>query len=308
MVKLALALFVGIRGFASVASAQITFVPRGDVERVQKAIADGVPNDAPVRMVSLNNRFQLGVYTLNSRPSAAPAPGTPIMGFYHNDIAEVYLVISGAGILRVGGMLENPKVDDPAQRPVKEIRGPGVTRVFMGIRIRKSPPGISSIVPPGVPHSPGEMFETTKIVRIVIDPHNVLPIFPPPAQPRSVTRPETPATPAPKLAGTFTYIPKATVDQALRERRRTLHTVELPAIRFRLSVATMHEPKASGLAELYYMLKGKGTVQSSGSQQQTESGDVIIAARGSRVGGKTNAAPRDMIRIAFDPDDRMPLK
>ena len=86
-----------------------TFIPEADVEKVQQAIENGLPNDSPVRMVDISGRFDLGVYTLNSRPTKPPEPGTPIMGWYHNDIAEVYIIASGAGTWRVGGEIENPR-------------------------------------------------------------------------------------------------------------------------------------------------------------------------------------------------------
>src|SRR3974377_1086388 len=89
-----------------------TFIPRADVEKVQKAIENGLPNDSPVRMVDISGRFDLGVYTLNSRPGKPPDPGTPVMGWYHNELAEVYVIASGAGTWRVGGEIENPKADD----------------------------------------------------------------------------------------------------------------------------------------------------------------------------------------------------
>ena len=49
-----------------------TFIPKADVEKVQKAIENGTPNDSPVRMVDISGRFDLGVYTLNSRPGKPP--------------------------------------------------------------------------------------------------------------------------------------------------------------------------------------------------------------------------------------------
>ena len=110
-----------------------TFVSKADVEKVQTAIANGTPNDAPVRMVNMSNRFNLGVYTLNSPPSKPPAPGAPVMGFYHNDIAEVYLITSGNGFWRVGGELEDPKADDVNSHGVKDVRGPGVVGVLKGV-------------------------------------------------------------------------------------------------------------------------------------------------------------------------------
>jgi mannose-6-phosphate isomerase-like protein (cupin superfamily) len=137
-----------------------TFIPKVDVEKVQKAIADGFPNDAPVHMVDVANRFNLGVYTLNSAPTKPAAPGTPVMGFYHNDIAEIYLIVSGNGTWRVGGELENPKADDNNSRGVKEVRGPGVVGVLKGYTNQKITAGDILIVPPGVPHSPGDMIET----------------------------------------------------------------------------------------------------------------------------------------------------
>src|SRR5579864_7912192 len=114
-----------------------TFIPKADVEKVQTAIENGRPNDAPVRMVNVSNRFNLGVYTLNSRPTKPPEPGAPVMGFYHNDIAEIYIIVSGAGIWRVGGELENPKADDLSGRSVKEVRGPGVVGVLKGYTNQK---------------------------------------------------------------------------------------------------------------------------------------------------------------------------
>jgi hypothetical protein len=109
-----------------------TFIPKADVERVEEAIENGLPNDSPVRMVNISGRFNLGVYTLNSPPSQPVRPGSPVSGFYHNDIAEVYIVASGAGTWRVGGELENPKVDDAGGRSVKQVRGPGVVGVLKG--------------------------------------------------------------------------------------------------------------------------------------------------------------------------------
>ena len=334
-----------------------TFIPKADVEKVQKEIESGRPNDAPVRMVNISNRFNLGVYTLNSKPSQPPTPGTPVMGFYHNDIAEVYIITSGAGVWRVGGELENPKADDVGGRSVKEVRGPGVVGVLKGYTNQKITAGDVLIVPPGVPHSPGEMMETTKIIRVVIDPHKVLPIFPPTGQATSAALPAAPAKPAPKLAGTFTFIPKADFDKTLKETEapgtygdRAVRTVDLPAINFRVGVYVIHRAKpsdtvpASGwyhthIAEIYYLMRGAGTFMIGGSldnpteddansystkvvrgpsvsgtfrgvtEQKIEAGDLVIAPIGvPHVTGRATVAPRDIMRIALDPDRVLPLK
>ncbi|MGA2713592.1 MAG: hypothetical protein ABSG41_10850 [Bryobacteraceae bacterium] len=334
-----------------------TFIPKADVEKVQKAIENGFPNDAPVRMVDIANRFHLGVYTLNSMPTKPVAPGTPVMGFYHNDIAEVYLIVSGNGTWRVGGELENPKADDNASRGVKEVRGPGVVGVLKGYTNQKITAGDILIVPPGVPHSPGDMMETTKIIRVVIDPHKVLPLVPSAGQTSSASLPPVPAKPAPNLPGTWTFIPRAEIEKTMKEIEvpgtygdRAVRTVDLPAINFRVGVYVLHgtklsdKPPTSGwyhtnIAEIYYFLRGAGTFVIGGSlenptpddansystkvvrgpsvsgimkgftEQKIEAGDLLIAPTGvPHIPGKVTIVPRDIVRIALDPDKVLPLK
>ena len=334
---------------------EFTFIPKADVEKVQQAIESGLPNDSPVRMVDISGRFDVGVYTLNSRPTKPPEPATPVMGWYHNDIAEVYIIASGAGTWRVGGEIEDPKADDLNGRSVKEVRGPGVVGVLKGFTDQKIAAGDVLIVPPGVPHSPGVMAEQAKIIRVVIDPHKVLPLFPHTGQnPRATP---APARVAPKLPGTFTFLPKAEIDKTLKETEtpgtygdRAVRTVDLPALNFRLGVYVIHraapssEAPASGwyhthIAEIYYVIRGAGTFMVGGTLENPtlddpnsystkvvrgpsvsgtfkgvtelpiEVGDLIIAPMGvPHVTGRTTQAPRDILRIALDPDKVLPLK
>lgn len=334
-----------------------TFVPGSDIAKVQTNIDNGFPNDAPVRMVNVANRFNLGVYTLNSKPTPPPKPDTPVMGFYHNDIAEIYIIQSGNGSWRVGGVLENPVADDPESRGVKEIRGPGVVGVLKGYTDQKITAGDVLIVPPGVPHSPGVMLETTKIVRVVVDPHKVMPLYPGPGT-TSVKAAQKAAAKVPgNLPGTFTFIPKADIDRTLKETEApgahgdvAVRTVDLPALNYRLGVYVLHGTKtseqvpASGwyhthIAEIYTFLRGSGTFIVGGSlenptaddpasystrmvrgpsvsgtfngatEQRLEAGDWLIAPIGvPHVPGKITAAPRDIMRIAIDPDRVLPLK
>jgi mannose-6-phosphate isomerase-like protein (cupin superfamily) len=332
-----------------------TFIPKADVEKVQQAIEKGLPNDSPVRMVDISGQFDLGVYTLNLRPSRPPEAGTPVMGWYHNDIAEVYIIASGAGTWRVGGEIENPKPDDLNSRSVKEVRGPGVVGALKGFTDQKIAAGDVLIVPPGVPHSPGVMSEQTKIIRVVIDPHKVLPLFPRTAQNPPAT--PAPAKLAPKLPGIFTFVSKAEIDKTIKETEtpgtygdRAVRTVDLPALNFRVAVYVIHraapsnEAPASGwyhtnIAEIYYLMRGAGTFMVGGSlenptaddpnsystkvvrgpsvsgkfkgvtEQKIEAGDLVIAPIGvPHVTGRTTLAPRDIMRIALDPDKVLPLK
>jgi mannose-6-phosphate isomerase-like protein (cupin superfamily) len=201
------------------------------------------------------------------------------------------------------------------------------------------------------------MMETTKIIRIVIDPHRVLPIFPPTGQASSAALSPAPPRPAPKLAGTYTYISAAEIDKTLKETEtpgtygdRAVRTVDLPAINFRLGVYVLHGTKPSQnvpsngwyhthIAEIYYLMRGAGTFMIGGSlenpseddpnsyatkmvrgpsvsgafkgvtEQKMDAGDLLIAPIGvPHIPGKTTVAPRDIMRIALDPDKVLPLK
>jgi len=338
-----------------------TFIPKGDVEKVQKAILNGTPNDSPVRMVNMGSKFDLGVYTLNYAEPSKPRPaGAPVNGWYHNDIAELYYFATGAGSWRVGGELENPKDDDNNGRSVKEVRGPGVVGVLKGYTDQKFKAGDVLIVPPGVPHSPGDMTEPTTIIRFVIDPNRVLPLRPAAAQAPAPTPRKTTAKPAPNMPGTFTFISKADIDKVLKEIEtvpgpsgdRPVRTVDLPNMNYRLGVyvlRTAEMPKkaeAAGagwyhthIAEAYYFLRGSGTFAIGGTLENPvaddpnawsskmvrgpsvsgtfkgatevkfEAGDILIAPTGvPHRPSQTLSVPRDILRIAIDPDKVLPLK
>jgi mannose-6-phosphate isomerase-like protein (cupin superfamily) len=341
------------------AAGSFTFISRADIDRVQDAIENGLPNDAPVRTVTIANKFNLGVYTLNSRPGPPTAPGTPVTGWYHKDIAELYYVVSGAGTWRVGGELQNPAEDDPNGRADREIRGPSVGGTLKGYTDQKIAAGDVLIVPPGVPHSPGTMSQTTKIIRIVIDPKRVLPLHPASgnASPTEAPRRKAAGTPPAKLPGTFTFIPRAEIEKTLKAIEvpgaygdQAVRTVDLANMNYRLGVYVLHTVKPSQtapssgwyhteIAELYYVMSGAGTFRIGGSledpvpddpnsystrmvrgpsvsgkfkgatEQSIAAGDILIAPiRVPHTPGKTTSAPRDIVRIAIDPNKVLPLK
>lgn len=335
------------------------YVPKADVEKVQQSIEDGAtPNDAPVRMVDVGGKYNIGVYTLNSPVGGAPKPGAPVLGFYHLDIAEVYYIASGSGHWRVGGELVDPKWDDVTLHPVKEVRGPGAGGVLKGFTNQEIHAGDVLIIPPGVPHSPGEMMERTKIVRIVIDAHKSLPLHGANGQNGAFPALKQPTgTPPANLPGAWTFIPKADIDRVLKEEEtpgptgdRPVRTVDLPGFKSRVGVYVLHGTKASdnvpkvgwyhnNIAEVYTFLRGAGTFVIGGelenpaqddansvstklvrgpsvsgtfkgqTEQKMEPGDWLIAPTGvPHVPGKVTGVPRDILRIAIDPDRVLPLK
>jgi mannose-6-phosphate isomerase-like protein (cupin superfamily) len=338
------------------------YIPRADVAKVQAAIQNGLPNDSPVRMVDVGGKYNIGIYTLNYSEPSKPRPAdAPVNGWYHRDIAEVYYFASGAGTWRVGGELENAAEDDPSGRSVREVRGPGVIGILKGYTDQKFSAGDIIIVPPGVPHTPGVITEPTKIIRVVIDPHRVMPLFPATTQTSAPSPAHAPAgKPAASLPGTFTYIPKADVDRVLKEEEtpgpsgdRPVRTVDLPNINWRLGVYVLHSPEmpktpggpaTSGwyhthIAEIYYFMQGAGTFMIGGSLDNPtadapdsystrmvrgpsvsgvfkgatnlkfEAGDLLIAPVGvPHTPSQITAVPRDILRIAIDPDKVLPLK
>jgi mannose-6-phosphate isomerase-like protein (cupin superfamily) len=358
--RMGLSLFVSIISLMAQAPPvrNFTFIPRADIEEVQAAIEKGLPNDAPVRTVNIANKFNVGVYTLNSRPSPPAAPGAPVTGWYHMDIAELYYVVSGMGTWRVGGELENPAQDDPNGRADREIGGPSVGGVLKGYTDQTITAGDVLIVPPGVPHSPGTMAQTTKIIRIVIDPKRVLPLHPAVGNPQpQVPRQAAAGKPPAKLPGTFTFIPKAEIEKTVKAIEvpgaygdQAVRTIDLANMNCRLGVYVLHTVKPSKtapssgwyhteIAELYYVMKGAGTFMIGGSlespvpddpdsystkmvrgpsvsgkfkgatEQSIAAGDILIAPIGvPHTPGKTAGAPRDILRIAVDPNKVLPLK
>jgi len=300
-----------------------TFIPKTDIDTKMKAIEDGTPGDIPVRVVDAG-RYNLGVYALRYEPPAKPAAaGAPVTGFYHSHIAEIYYIRSGGGFFHVGGSLENVKENDPTGRAVTSIGGPGATGILKGYTKQKLSVGDIMIMPPGVPHSPGEMTHGTSIIRMVIDPRKVLPLYPtngpPPQQPRVVN-------PAPKLPGSVTIITKAEIDKMLKEIEdvpgpstdRAVRTIDLANMNYRLGVYVLRTaqmprtPESAGvgwyhthIAEMYYFLHGTGTFAIGGSLEnpQEDAADAWSTrmVRGPSVSGnfkghtEVKFVPGDMI-------------
>ena len=234
-----------------------------------------------------------------------------------------------------------------------------MTGTLKGFTNQKLTAGDVLIVGPGVPHSPGDFTERTKIVRVVIDPHKVMPIFPASGQ-ASKPVPVATGKPASKMPGTWVYIPKADVDKVMKDIEKpgaygdqAVRTIDLPNINYRVGVYVLHSanlpktpqtPAKSGwyhtsIAEIYYFMRGAGgfmiggTLENpkpdaadsyatkmvrgpsvsgdfkGGTQQMVEAGDMLIAPTGvPHTPSMTTAVPRDIMRIAIDPDHVLPLK
>ena len=162
------------------AAAQHT--PRGTATDVKKAEIDATVrktvaapvSDQAIRVVSINNEYNVGVGVVHRAKTAGRDVGG---GIEHSQITEVYHVIEGNGTLVTGGPMTDLK-EEPADTPVvKVLNGPSTRGgPLQGGVSRKLGPGDVVIIPPNTPHWFSEIT-TDQIVYLVIriDPHQVLP-------------------------------------------------------------------------------------------------------------------------------------
>src|SRR6266566_2884722 len=114
---------------ASAAWAQAQHTPRGTATDVSKGEIDSTvqkPAAAPVsdqaiRVVSVNNDYNVGVGVVHRAKTAGRDIGG---GIEHSQITEIYHVISGNGTLMTDGTIENPKDQAPDSPVVTTLNGP----------------------------------------------------------------------------------------------------------------------------------------------------------------------------------------
>ena len=140
---------------------------------VEKTAKDAV-NDSQLRVVSINNEYNVGVGVVHRARTAGRDIGG---GIEHSEITEVYHIISGTGTLVLGGNIDNAKAP-PADSPVvRVLNGPstGGGRVVGGTGTTLGP-GDVVIIPPNTPHWWTDI-PTDQIVYLVVrmDPKKVLP-------------------------------------------------------------------------------------------------------------------------------------
>ncbi len=152
------------------------YITDEDIKAVLKHAADThrtIP-DNTLRVIDMD-KYQLGVAVVNrgAMGSAAPAnanvaasgnatpatacgkqqPGaTGPNGIFHDDTAESYVVISGAGTLITGGTIVNGKRSGPTDEVTTILNGPSCGGTMVGYASRQIKVGDVIIIPEGVPH------------------------------------------------------------------------------------------------------------------------------------------------------------
>ena len=149
-------------------------VSNADIQATVQKTASARVSDQQIRVVSINNEYNVGVGVVHR---ARTEPGGRGNGIEHSQITEIYHVISGNATLVTGGTIENPRESSPESPVVKVLNGPssGGGAIKGGVS-RKVGAGDVVVIPPNTPHWFSEI-STDQIVYLVVrvDPHKVLP-------------------------------------------------------------------------------------------------------------------------------------
>jgi len=140
---------------------------------VQKTASAAV-SDQAIRVVSINNEYNIGVGVVHRAKTAGRNIGG---GIEHSQITEVYHVIEGNATLVTGGDIESPVESSADSAVVKVLNGPstGGGPVRNGAA-RRIGPGDVVIIPPNTPHWFTEITSDQIVYLVVrVDPHKVLP-------------------------------------------------------------------------------------------------------------------------------------
>lgn len=143
-------------------------ITKADVDTLLKNAPPAV--DQQLRVVDMG-KYNLGVGVIH-RVATKDKPGDPISGPYHDYTAEVYIIMSGGGILTTGGTM----VDKKPGTNINILNGPGGNGTAgQGAYSRKVGPGDIIIIPPGVLHAWSQITDHVTYLSVRPDPDRVLP-------------------------------------------------------------------------------------------------------------------------------------
>jgi mannose-6-phosphate isomerase-like protein (cupin superfamily) len=106
-------------------------------------------------------------------PNASTAAG--VSGLSHNQVTEVYYIVSGAGTLVTGGTMIDPRPERPEGNTVRVLVGPTMGGRFQNGLSRTVGPGDVIVIPPGVPHGFSAIDDHVDYLAVRVDADHVLP-------------------------------------------------------------------------------------------------------------------------------------
>lgn len=136
------------------------------------AVLKMAQTDQQLKVVDIGP-YNVGVGVLHR--GATHARGAGVNGLSHNQVTEVYYVISGTGTLVTGGSMATPKIEPADGTTVKVLVGPSMSGAFQNGQSRKIGPGDVVIIPAGVPHGFSDIEDHIDYLSVRMDPDHVLP-------------------------------------------------------------------------------------------------------------------------------------
>jgi mannose-6-phosphate isomerase-like protein (cupin superfamily) len=158
---------------AQMPRAAATDITNAEIEALIKKNAGAPVSDQQLRVLNINNEYNVGVGIVHRARTAKQSVG----GSEHSQITEIYHVISGSGTLLTGGTLANAKERSSDAEAVKTLTGPSMegAEILNGTS-RTIGPGDVIVIPPNTPHTFTEITSDEIVYLVVrVDPHKVLP-------------------------------------------------------------------------------------------------------------------------------------
>ena len=128
--------------------------------------------DQQLKVVDIG-AYNVGVGILHRGAMRSGEAG--VSGLSHNQVTEIYYVVSGAGTLVTGGAMPAPRAEPADGATVKVLVGPSMSGVFQNGHSRKVAAGDVVIIPAGVPHGFSEIVDHIDYLSVRMDPDHVLP-------------------------------------------------------------------------------------------------------------------------------------
>ena len=149
----------------------VTFVSAAEIKAAVEQNNTDAFSDSPLRTVPIQAKYNVGVAVVRrTKVDGRMLPDALI----HNDVAEVYQIIEGEGVLVTDGVLESAK-PLTAAAVVGEIGPSSAGQSIVGGISRRVGPGDIVIIPPHTPHGFVEITTPRIVYTIIrIDPQRVL--------------------------------------------------------------------------------------------------------------------------------------
>ena len=161
---------VQIHGLQSGTAGSATDITAEEIAAVTEAIGNSIDLQIKVAAISQGN-VAVGVLHRDRVAST----GGPASGLIHEQVSEVYYILSGAGTLVTGGTVSAGQAFPAGIAVVDVLVGPTFRATSEGGRSREISEGDVVVIPAGVFHAWSEIPDHVTYLSIRPDPDGVLP-------------------------------------------------------------------------------------------------------------------------------------